>query len=76
MSGRGRTDRVVFAILILIVLATTPAFSYVDPGSGSLFLQATLAGALAVAFAVKNYWRSLKGWVSGRIQGPGDRNGR
>lgn len=76
MSGFRRTERVAFATVLLIVLATTPAWSYIDPGSGSLFLQATLAGFLAVAFAAKNYWRTVKSWVGGRLFNSGDRNGR
>ena len=72
MSGRKRTERVLFATLALIILATTPAFAYVDPGSGSLFLQATLAGALALAFAAKNYWRNVKSWVGARFHRNGN----
>ncbi len=34
--------------------------SYIDPGSGSLFLQALAGGIAAVGVLAKVYWRRLK----------------
>jgi hypothetical protein len=34
--------------------------SYIDPGSGSLFLQALAGGVAAVGVVGKVYWRRLK----------------
>jgi hypothetical protein len=34
--------------------------SYIDPGSGSLLLQALAGGAAAVAVTGKLYWRRIK----------------
>jgi hypothetical protein len=67
MFGGRRTQRLVFATALAIILATTPAWAYVDPGSGSLFLQATLAGLLAITFAIKTYWRNLTTWIGARL---------
>jgi hypothetical protein len=33
---------------------------YIDPGSGSLFLQALAGGVAAVGVVTKVYWRRLK----------------
>ncbi|MGV3722820.1 MAG: hypothetical protein ACO1SX_18100 [Actinomycetota bacterium] len=39
------------AVVVLLIAAATPAHAaYVDPGSGSLLLQAILAGFLGIAF--------------------------
>jgi L-serine deaminase len=35
--------------------------AYLDAGSGSLIVQAVVAGAAGMAVAVKLYWRRLKG---------------
>ena len=35
-------------------------FSYIDPGSGSLFLQALAGGIAAVGGHQKVYWRRVK----------------
>jgi len=68
------SDRLVFATLLVLVLATTPAHAYIDPGSGSLFLQGMIAGVLALAFAIKNYWRNIRAWVAAKFSGSGERN--
>jgi hypothetical protein len=37
--------------------------SYLDPGSGSLLLQALVGGVAAVAVAGKFYWRRFLGFL-------------
>ena len=34
--------------------------SYIDPGSGSLFLQALAGGVAAVGVTTRLYWRRIK----------------
>ena len=38
--------------------------AYLDPGSGSILLQMVIAAALGAAFAVKVYWKKIKGALS------------
>lgn len=38
-------------------------FAYLDPGSGSLILQAVVGGVAAVAVAGKFYWRRFLGFI-------------
>jgi hypothetical protein len=38
--------------------------AYLDPGSGSILLQMVIAAALGTAFAVKVYWKKIKGAFS------------
>jgi hypothetical protein len=43
--------RILLAVILLLCVAATPAHAaYVDPGSGSLLLQAILAGFLGLVF--------------------------
>jgi hypothetical protein len=35
-------------------------FGYIDPGSGSLFLQGLAGGIAAIGVFLKVYWRRLK----------------
>jgi hypothetical protein len=43
-------------------------FAYLDPGTGSLALQASVAGLLGAIFVVKSCWRQLKQRVFGRAE--------
>ena len=45
---------------ILLFLSTTvPAHAYLDPGTGSLILQALIAGIAAALAAVKIFWLKI-----------------
>ncbi len=41
----------------VLVWSAPPAHAYLDPGTGSMVLQALLGGAAGVAIAGKLYWR-------------------
>lgn len=43
------------------ILAKTP--SYLDPGSGSFFLQLLLATLMGALFLVGAYWKKVKSFV-------------
>lgn len=53
-----------FALLALAVLTSTPAYAYLDPGTGSMVLQAILGGVAGVIIAGKLYWGRFKEWIS------------
>jgi hypothetical protein len=46
--------------LLLIGLLGSPAYGYIDPGSGSYLFQIMLASLVGAAFAVKTYWVKIK----------------
>ena len=54
--------RIMTAIAIWIgaVLVSTNAHAYLDPGTGSIVLQALAGGLAGVAFLLKLYWKKLK----------------
>jgi len=42
-----------------VALFASPAQAYLDPGSGSMFLQLLLGGVAGVTVVLKLYWRRL-----------------
>ena len=50
--------RIIVAVLLL--LAFTDVFAYLDPGTGSMLLQVILGGVAAVGVAIKLYWHKLR----------------
>jgi hypothetical protein len=50
--------RVTMAAAVLGVMAS-PAYAYLDPGTGSMILQVLLGGVAGLALAGKLYWHKL-----------------
>lgn len=46
-----------------MLMSERPAHAYLDPGSGSMFLQLVLGGVAGVGLIVKLYWRKLLSFV-------------
>ncbi|MFT5320224.1 MAG: hypothetical protein ACI934_000355 [Pseudohongiellaceae bacterium] len=44
---------------ILLVSIATPAYAYLDPGTGSLILQGLIAGLAMISFTFKMWWYKL-----------------
>ncbi len=58
-------------VLIVLVCAVVlflerPVHAYVDPGSGSMFLQLLLGGVAGIGVILKLYWRRMAGWFGRR----------
>lgn len=50
-----------YTLACLVLVATgTPAYAYLDPGTGSIFLQVILGIAAGVLVAGKIYWAKIK----------------
>lgn len=41
------------------------AHAYIDPGTGSVIVQAIIAGVVGALFTIKLYWRRLVSFCSG-----------
>jgi len=52
-------------LIVLAGLAALPvaAQAYIDPGTGSMFLQMMVGGLLAGAAMLRVFWRRIKGLV-------------
>lgn len=42
--------------------------AYIDGGTGSFIIQATIAGVLSAAFVIKQRWAMLRSFISQRRQ--------
>jgi hypothetical protein len=40
-----------------------PAYAYIDPGSGSYFLQLLIASLLAGLYSLKIYWAKIRSFL-------------
>lgn len=64
---------VVLSIMFVLVFAGNAQASvhrciaYIDPGVGSLMLQVLISSFVAIAFGVKIFWRSIKGFISSKL---------
>lgn len=47
-----------------LLINSEPVFAYLDPGSGSYIIQATIGLIAGALFVVKNYWVVIKGYCS------------
>ena len=53
---------VVYSAIFYFVLAV-PVQAYIDPGSGSYFMQLLIAGLLAGLYSLKIYWAKVRGFL-------------
>lgn len=47
-------------LIIMLLLASQPAWAYLDPGTGSMLLQVILGGIAAVGVALKLFWHKIR----------------
>ena len=53
--------RVIAASIAFIGLSTSNAYAYLDPGTGSILLQALIATVASSLFIIKVYWYKFRG---------------
>ena len=56
------------AIITCILILTNDAFAYIDPGTGSMILQAIIGAIIGSAMFIKIFWGKIKS-VCSRIFG-------
>ena len=65
-----------FLLFVGMVMAVSelhgPAFAYLDPGTGSIVIQAVVAGVVGVLALGRLYWARLKGVVKRNPPREGD----
>ena len=64
--------RILLLALAALLLATSPAHAYLDPGTGSMLLSAIIGVAAAVGLALKLFWYRLVGLLRGKKGGRPD----
>jgi len=53
-------------VLVAFLSIASPAYAYLDPGTGSMLISAVLGVAAALALAVKMFWYRLIGLFRGK----------
>jgi uncharacterized membrane protein len=64
-----RTRKMIVAVILVVgccIGFTTPAYAYLDPGTGSLLLQGLIATIAAGAATVSIYWHKVRSFFSGK----------
>ena len=47
-------------LMVGLISYTSPAYAYLDPGTGSMLLQGLLAGLAAIVSVLSIYWQKVK----------------
>ena len=47
-------------LIICLISYTSPAYAYLDPGTGSMLLQGLVAGLAAIISFLSIYWQKVK----------------
>jgi hypothetical protein len=58
------TLRLALLSLSCLVVATGPAYAYLDPGTGSILLQGLIAGVAGGLVAARLYWSKVKHFLA------------
>ncbi|MDT8398536.1 MAG: hypothetical protein RQ899_07975 [Pseudomonadales bacterium] len=45
---------------LVLFTAASPAYAYLDPGTGSMILQGVIAGLAVASLTIRTYWYRLK----------------
>lgn len=61
-----------FSIIVIFLFCTVPAYAYLDPGTGSFFLQLLLGGVAGLIVVIKLYWHSFLVMLGIRKETPDD----
>ena len=70
-SGHGVFIIILFVIFASVSYAGDKTLAYLDPGIGAMIFQMLIAGFVGLLFAIKLFWRNIKGFfatVFGGIQ--------
>lgn len=70
MKNTPTTLRILALAALLQIALTAQASAYIDPGSGSFFVQMLLAGILGAGMAIKAYWHRIKAFFGGSKAAP------
>jgi hypothetical protein len=53
-------------VVILLALLSSPAYAYLDPGTGSMLVQGVVAGLAVAGAAVATFWTRIRQLFSSR----------
>ena len=53
-------------VALVLMLISTPAFAYIDPGTGSFLIQGLIAAVIGASVAIKLFWHKIKAVFTGK----------
>ncbi len=53
-------------VTLLVLLGSSPAYAYLDPGTGSILVQGLVAALAVASAAVAAFWTRLRQFFPGR----------
>lgn len=59
---------------VLVATFSAPAYAYLDPGTGSMLLQALIGGIAAGATVISIYWQKIKIFMNEHFAKTGKKN--
>lgn len=63
------------ALAVLGLIGIQPAYAYLDPGTGSIILQAVIGAVAGALIVVKLYWYRFTSFLRGnKVPGAGERH--
>jgi hypothetical protein len=60
LKRAGGMTATLLVLVASIIALPKPVYAYIDPGTGSLVIQAVLAAVLTVGATVKVFWHQIK----------------
>ena len=54
-------------LLLWFLVFPSPVQAYVDPGTGSYFIQLVVGGFLALLYALRLYWSRIRSFLSSKV---------
>jgi hypothetical protein len=54
------TRRVAMSVFALFLVLSTPAYAYLDPGTGSILVQGLVAAIAVVSAALAAFWSRIR----------------
>ena len=53
-------------VATLLMMMSSPAHAYIDPGTGSFLIQGIIAAVIGVSVTVKLFWNRIKAAITGK----------
>ena len=51
--------------IFLVLIPMHQSYAYIDPGTGSMMIQAILAALAAISVSIGIFWRRIKSFIAG-----------
>ena len=58
------STKLVLLLGVALLLYPSTVYAYLDPGTGSLIVQASVAAFFAVSLVIRVYWRKIKVFIT------------